>query len=502
MIKVFEKGSLGLFFAISVFILAIAIMNCVKQLGIVSSIIIILLIIVAIAFLTRLRKTNLKINYFATWKILRILSATVMLLLIVNLQVSIENTWDWGALIRYSYAYCNGGKINKVYLARYPNNIPIMLVLTFLCEIYKSVAKNTYIVVFQYITEAVAFILTQLIITFIYRCAKIMLGEKKAFFVGVFTLLCVPLYLYSQFLYTDVPALFFISLEVFIIAKLNNVKEKKIKIILCVLLGITAGFAMLFKVTTIIVLIAFFVFLVIDRIKFTRLITVVFAIIIPFSIVFFNLNYVCSSLADIKIGITEDLKEKYEFPYTHWIMMGLGDGYYSQDDVDFTASFSTREKRKEANILEIKERINQRGVKDTIKHIIFEKMDYTYGNSCMNSDHYVNRNPIQKTQIGRFFMKSGDLHRICLLFSWTYYIFLFLGVLFSAIKLLYSKSQKNNYNIVVSAFSILGFSLFSMIWECNSRYLFSFFPCIIINSYSGLEFFINKKKRNNYENKS
>lgn len=55
-------------------------------------------------------------------------------------------------------------------------------------------------------------------------------------------------------------------------------------------------------------------------------------------------NYVKSAV----IPLEESFCDAYEFPLTHWIMMSLGYGGYQQEDVDFTVSFDSYEKKKEA----------------------------------------------------------------------------------------------------------------------------------------------------------
>ena len=45
-------------------------------------------------------------------------------------------------------------------------------------------------------------------------------------------------------------------------------------------------------------------------------------------------------LREYKIG--PELKDQYQFPYAHWVMMMLNDsGGYNQEDVDYTESFDS-----------------------------------------------------------------------------------------------------------------------------------------------------------------
>ena len=46
-----------------------------------------------------------------------------------------------------------------------------------------------------------------------------------------------------------------------------------------------------------------------------------------------------------------ELKDQYQFPYEHWMMMTLnGAGGYNQDDVNYTMSFDSYEERRQADI--------------------------------------------------------------------------------------------------------------------------------------------------------
>lgn len=51
--------------------------------------------------------------------------------------------------------------------------------------------------------------------------------------------------------------------------------------------------------------------------------------------------------------------DRYRFPVTHWIMMSLNSEYktHVDEDVDFTMSFDTYDAKKQANIREIKARL-------------------------------------------------------------------------------------------------------------------------------------------------
>lgn len=65
-------------------------------------------------------------------------------------------------------------------------------------------------------------------------------------------------------------------------------------------------------------------------------------------------------------------KDEWEYPLTHWIMMGLNeksDGGYMQEDVAYTATFETRKERTEENVRVILARLRCFGASDYIQFI-------------------------------------------------------------------------------------------------------------------------------------
>lgn len=75
-------------------------------------------------------------------------------------------------------------------------------------------------------------------------------------------------------------------------------------------------------------------------------------------------------------GITDAIKDEWEYPLTHWIMMGLNeksDGGYMQEDVAYTATFETRKERTEENVRVILARLRCFGAADYIQFIFLIK---------------------------------------------------------------------------------------------------------------------------------
>lgn len=436
-----------------------------------------------------------KINYENAWWILRSISFVMMAIAAFSLEVDLS--WDWGTLINSAYNYLKTGEISRAYYyARYPNNQFWLLCIVWLFKAIGRLIGDADILVFKRITMALSVIITQIAIEFIYRSAKVVFSAKKAFFAGIISLLCVPLYLYSQFFYTDIPSILSVSIMMFLYLKLQKSENAKARILFCVLLGIVGAFSYFIKITSFIVFVAILIGMFFSKINFKQFICFFLVSVTALSATVLAVKKTTEPIYENKFGLTEELKEENEFPPTHWIMMGLGYGGFSQDDVDFTASFETYDERKEATINEAEKRFKDYGLKGFLKHTFYDKVIRTYGSPTLAGSDYAGRMPLYPNNIlSRLFTDQGDLVSIGLFPCRIYYVFMMLGVLFSAIEAVKKKKSESNQMLLAGRIAIFGISIFMLIWECNSRYLLVFTPVLILLCADGLSFFTNIFKR-------
>ena len=164
--------------------------------------------------------------------------------------------------------------------------------------------------------------------------------------------------------------------------------------------------------------------------------------------------------------------------------MGMNNyGGYSRDDVELTRNAGNYSMKKAANIEELKKRLSEKGAAGTMYHIFFVKMKRIWGNSEFAGDDYIDRKPKEQSLLRDILGLNNDKHWILLIFSWIIHFALvwgmFLGFLFA-----YRRKIENE--ILFIRLSIIGISLFLLIWECNSRYLFSYSSLIIIFGIEGI----------------
>ena len=373
------------------------------------------LLVIPVAFLFLYicgKRTDLieKIDCKKAWWILRVLSLALMMKLAFSFEVNL--TWDWGGLIKSSYNYIQNGSIDiPDYYARYPNNQFWLLCLVTLFKFIKLFAGGASVTVYKRVTMVISVIFVQIAFEFIYRTARLIFSEKKAFFTGLLALFCLPLYLYSGFFYTDIPSVLLVSIMLFLYFKLQQTENKKEKIIVCVLLGFVGAITYFVKLTAFIVFVAMIIGIIFTKITFKQFLSFFLVSVMTLGVTVAAVKAVTVPIYKNKFGITEEMKDKYEFPPTHWIMMGLGFGGFSQEDIDRTKSFDTYEERENFNKREIKNRIENYGFLGLVNHLFSDKVIRTFGSCTLAGGDYVGRKP---------FHKSGIFSRLLYLYNARY----------------------------------------------------------------------------------
>lgn len=390
-------------------------------------------------------------------------------------------SWDWGQLNHTAIQVAKGiGNDNPIYYLRYPNNQFWLSVLTVLCKTIRFVLGNVPDRVYQAASILFAIVMVRFSCLLIYKTCLIKFGEQRATFCDLALLLFSPLYLYAFFSYTDTAGLLCISSAVYLFSKHDKqCKEAKDnhRVFYVVCLALLISLTAKIKILCILVFLAKIISDLLDSQRKLLSVMIEWSMAIALSLVFFLIFGLLSASIN---QLPDNQNKKYEFSAAHFIMMGLGKtGGYQQEDVDYSISFDSYDERIEANVREIGNRLKQRGIGGTLQHIFGVKMLRTWGNSALAGDDYMSRNPVfPNSIIERFFGIRGDLHPVFLFFSWMYYILLIVGCLISPL-------SAENHRIDYEVLSIVGITLFLMIWECNSRYLFTYTPVIFLCSMNG-----------------
>lgn len=477
LVKIFNLGFFSVFYYL--LILAVGKMNMQSPL---SSLIILPFYVLILLFMKQ-RKINL--YNIRKWYLLQGISSLLMMLMVYWLDVKIG--WDWGQLLTTAYNYNITGTIDKPeYFMRYPNNQFWLVCLIGLFKVVKAFTMSEDFRIYKAVSIVVSAFVVQAAIYFIYRTAKLMWDEKRAFLVGIISLIYVPFYLYALFLYNDTTGAFFAILLMYFNIKLHKEKNEMKRYCIIVSIGILGAMVLHIKLLVFIVFLAIIIeILLLNRLK---------VLLVTMGIIFLSFSsthMILEVMVQTVLEFDDEEASKWEFPPTHWIMMALNSyGGYSEEDYVFTRDFDTYEEKKEQNIIKIKERVYNRGFIKLIKHILYTKQLRTWTNSCLAGDDYISRNPLHENSLcQKVFSYNGEWHWVCLIYTWIYHITIMLGILLSAIMSI--KMKISEQKLLSGKIAIFGLFLFLSIWECNSRYVFSMAPVMILIAADGIFMTLN-----------
>lgn len=424
---------------------------------------------------------------------------SLALLIWVSFTCKVNLTWDWGKILSSATEYTMTGKLESIeYYARYPNNQLCLICITGLFQLIRYIYPEADFDTFQNVSIVVSCLFVWATTIMIYRIGKEVWGVRRAVLAGFFSIGCLPFYLYAQFLYTDTPGLLLLTILIYLDIRIFRENSFPKRIAYAILMGIIAGITYHVKVIPFIIFIAMVIAEIFHRHR-AREKAVIIALALSCCIGTWTLvGSISNRISSEQFGITAEAKEHWQFPLTHWIMMGLNKesmGGYHERDVIYTAYFSSMEERETENIKVIIERMNELGTEGFLVHIIQRKLPRTWGNCCLAGDDYIGRMPRDwNNPVVQFMKQDGKYHDYCLVYAWTYYVVLFVGIVLSGIMAI--RNRQGQDVLLMGRIALLGLAFFQMLWECNSRYLITFIPLLIIMALDG--YFRCKEERHYY----
>lgn len=408
-----------------------------------------------------------------------------LLFILIGKYGRVKLTWDYGKVIRSSYEYIKGIKKEEIYFARYPNNLTLYVILNAVIKTAFFLKKSISLYEIQTITIILNSIIILMSMILMLIFIKKVYQEKAFKIALLFIILFAPLYLYLPIFYTDTIAMLLMIVSIILLyLYLKETTKKKVFYFVLYLLATTIGFKL--KATNIFLTLAALIVLMLENnikeILKLLLGTGIFLLIVGES---FSHLY----------RIDETIKEKYEFPYTHWVMMSLNeqyDGRYNEEDVAYTSSFPTKQEKIKANLSKIRERMEQYGELKLVKQIFYNKVKMAWTDPTLTSADYLQKEPYQYKLFQQIVTRKGKYYPIYDTFLRAVYLVILFGILLS-IKSMWKKRERN---ILIFDIMLFGIFLFLLIWECNSRYLYSFIPIMVMSASYGYSEVLKEKKKN------
>lgn len=423
-----------------------------------------------------------------------------VLLVSFSIALRVDYTWDYGKVMLTAYQWAKEGTMDAEateYFSRYPNNALLLVVLYLICKIMLLFLPNASLWLFRVVGCLVSSFSIFISGAIFLKAASLFQKEIGKIFLLLY-MTCVPLWIYSTICYTDTLGLPILagSCWCFSLAIKKGLQKQSTKWM--ALHGVFMAVAFTMKATLAIVFIANFVFLIfcsmVHRVKKDAVKSIIAA-----AVTFLATTMLLAHLVPCTIGITPRLREKYEFPKLHWVMMSMSTtsesynaGGYQQDDVDYTKGFKNREKRETA----VKERLLARlknPERPLAEHILFQKVRRTWGNGTLAADDYAGRGSVKRGILQEVFVKGGAFWGPTRMIMQFWWVLLLSGALLDMILRYHSKNLSMAFILHLTMF---GFFLFYLIWETNSRYLVVLVPILSLAAADGIWQFCGLKMVN------
>lgn len=399
---------------------------------------------------------------------------------------------DWATIDTIAKNFAENGNFQNMYeglpkgrhqyMARYPNNNGILILLSLYYRVvylilgwvprYAAVVLNTI------------FITTAVIFTFL--IAKKIFKPKGALITAIACFIFLPYYTYTAYYYSDSLSIPFTAISIyFIILGAKAEKEKILKKILYLLLaGLSIAIGYTLKGSLLVVLVGAVVYFVLCSKPKQALISCA-SIVVAVAVFISGINIFVKSF---NFTSEEELYEQ-QYPINHWIMMGLKDnGNFNQDDATFTRDAGNYDQKKAAANEQIGKRLEEMGLIGLAEHL-YEKIIFTWDDGTYWISNHINSkdekgNEIENRNIlFEFVLKDGKYHNVFYIYSNSLHMCMLMLIVTSAFL---SAKKRKITNMTLIHGIIFGVVLFFMIWETRSRYLFNFTPLFILAAVNGL----------------
>ena len=421
--------------------------------------------------------------------------------------------WDTSFLVNLANLVANnvnlselGTQPNITYFSIYPNNLFLAYIYSIIIKLHNffNFKGNFYVTILsiQCIINVVSGVLVALLVK------KYTKKDDVAIWAECIYVLLVGLSPWNYVPYSDQMTLIFPVLILF----LYSINEKnKIQLgIKWILIIFMSYIGYKIKPQVIIILIAICI------IQFTRFFTIWkndkkdLLISLVSSILGFVVSFtiVMCTLKSMNIPID---KEK-TYGLAHFAMMGANTdrmGAWAGEDVEYSASFATREERDIADWKVFKERISEMGVygcyMQAVRKTLTNYNDGTFawwqeGGFVAYPHKDISNIDVKIKSVYNIEEEGGYNNN-----KWSNIMqCIWLTILLSLIFVPINKISCYDKQILVAMLAILGLSLFEIIFECRARYLYSYSPIYVILATIGIcsiVEFICLKKREKHDKK-
>jgi len=433
-------------------------------------------------FLIKERNKKASTNKQAVyWVIIASIFLFILQMVIVS-NMFFYTGWDAGGVRDSVFEIING--TNKIWYpySRFPGNINITAVMVVIAKISKAVGVNEYLGIL-----IVNVLFVNLAGLFTYLCAyKITNSVKISKISWLLFSLLVSLSPWISVPYADTFSIFLPILILYLYIAIDPDKKMGLK---WFSIGFLSFYGATIRKTVLVVLIAI---IVVETLKaFTQMDKKIWVNIL-LSLVLVGLSIfpvmIIGSLSDDLLGV--EINDEESFSIYHLAMMGLNEetnGVFSQEDIDFSASFKTIEERNEKNLEVIEKRLRDFGFFGYLKFlgekslVIFSDGSFAWG---VEGDFYQSipeRSNGISTFLKEIYYNDGSWNPLLLTFQ---QIIWFVILLLLPLMGILGKQPESNRTVLMLA--IIGLVVALLIFEARARYIYHYTPLFVLGASIGL----------------
>lgn len=430
-------------------------------------------------YISRRAAPEKQFRFFTGRRLIYITAALFCLMTALQIWIGwtlrITPTSDRGIIFQQAAAIADSGVWRtderwNFYFLRYPNNRFLLL----LEALYFSMLKNMGITDYLFANIILNIALIDLSVFLLLHLAVKLWGEKAGLPFMTACLGFVPFYLYAPFVYTDsfvMPVVTGIAYLFYEASFRSYPGHRRRQLVRFLAIGALSWVGFSLKATAAILLIAIILYFVCTNLR-KNLIGIMAALCICFVM---QGGY--AAWMDRAQIFDETNYRTENFPYTHWVMMGLkGLGKYNVEDRKYTSSFHTVQDKKKANFEKIQERLTAYGAAGLTWHQI-AKNAYTWSNGMYDMEFYLNKEPIETNALQEVVF-SGRKYLTALKIYTEGYHLAMMGFVLASI-LAGIRHRRMDF-LSVLKLAVFGLILFLSIWETRPRYLMHYVPLLFL----------------------
>lgn len=420
--------------------------------------------------------TKSKAKYFAlSWMILLIIQA------VFCYYAYFITDWDVRVITESAYCFAGGDSVFYAeYLGQYPNNIVLVMIFAVIFQIVRFFAGNIalqdciyVVIILQCVLNTLSGICCHCIV------AKETKSRRAAWYASLIYMIYIGISPWLMIPYSDSMALIF---PIGILMVYMCFGEKKY---IWIVIGFLSAIGYLIKPQTAIVLIAIMLVEMIRGLKNKKAWTCLKRI----CSVVIVLSLITGPAMNMLIEKLSRIEPERNVGMMHFVMMGLNEktnGVYSYDDVVLSTTPKTADERRIVQIEEIKNRISKMKYTGLLEHVkkktLTNYADGTFAWGC-EGEFFIawpDRQNARISHVLRSYIdsKQGENYVVFLTASHCLWLALIMGSILYGIGAL--RIQKDSDIVLVAVLSIIGITLFELIFEARARYLYIYAPFFVM----------------------